>query len=264
MKDSKRKDFNTKNPLLAVEESENELAIDHDRKEKTLKILHGAVEEKEIIVPKQRAQILYQQIAYMDKRFVLLHLAGNLFILLLLLGAKKITAADEENIYTVSMISSILMGILSITAPAKLFSSKLAELSESCFFNVRQIVGMDMVISGGINLITFLILIPFGSFQWQVSFLRFGMYLLVPCVFTETCCLGLLMTEAGRTKPVVTLFAGVLFIIAAASVSCFPGLYEAWALSYWIFAFIIGTALLCVHIHNLWKAIEKGDILCTR
>jgi len=244
------------------EKNKTEIYIDPDKKAKSLQLLQRTANEKKLPEKNSRTQIIFRQISYMDKRFFTLHLTGNFLILLLLIRAEK-TISNPENIYVISMILSILMGMFSMAAPAKMFSSKLTELSESCYFNVRQIFALDMVISGGLNLITFLIIIPFVSIKWQVSLLRFGMYLLVPYVFTQSCCLSLLLTETGRAKPVLILFAGAFLMVTALTAASIPGIYETWALHYWCYVFIAGIVILFLRIRNFFTAIEKGEILCT-
>lgn len=242
------------------QESEGEMIIESETRRKAMETLREVIAKKKLFL-NNKALLMLRRISYMDKKLPVIHFVGNLFVLLLLSASKGIWK-NETSVYLAAMISAIILGVLSTVVFGSIFSGRLAELPESCYFNVRQIVAGDMVLSGGFNLAFFLVLIPAVSSVWQTGLFRFGIYLLVPYVFSQTCCLLLLLTETGRAKPVFLLFAGAFLILLSMIAASFPEIYAASAFVYWLYAFIIGVFFLTLSICHLFHAIDKGEMIC--
>ena len=121
----------------------------------------------------------------------------------------------------------------------------------------------DMVFSGLINLAALSAIIVFAGFQWKIRLIQIGLYILVPFIFTQCVCLGVLLTEIGRRNvwlvAAVGGFLSVFYVILAST----PRLYTESALFLWAIALLINTAVFAIQIHTLFREIGKGEILCT-
>lgn len=238
------------------------LIIDQKRKQDTLCTLHIAIEHKEVCLVYSRRRIWQNQLRYADRNMAAFHLLGY-FVMLSLMMLMNVKNVDRGFMITSTMILAGVLGSLSILTVSRVCFSKLAELSESCFFNVRQMTAFDMVFSGLINMIVLSVMIIFAGCRWQIRLIQIGLYILVPYVFTQCVCLSVLLTEAGRRN--VWLIAGVggflsVFYVILAST---PRLYTESALFIWIIALLLGAGLLAIQIHALFREISKGEILCT-
>lgn len=170
---------------------------------------------------------------------------------------------SREDILAYTIIFSGVMGALAPCGIHKSLASKMAELGETCFFNTKQMVALQMVYSGIINLVLLIVGICFVGIKWQVGLLQIGLYILVPFFFSCCCCLGALLTAIGRrsqyTFVVVSMFAGVFFMVLASK----PQIYKTSALSFWGVALVVGIFMFVMQIKILFHHIEKGEKLCS-
>lgn len=238
------------------------IKIDENKKAETMLVLHKEISKKRIGILSDRKQILVSQIRYMDKSVIVIHA-----LLCVILAAAALImdyyAVSKEEIILFSMLLSGMLGIISIAQTSRIFSSGIAELSESCYFNVKQIVAFHMVLSGIINLTFLLFGICFVGIRWKMNMLQIGLYLLVPFVITQCCCLRVLLTEAGRKNPYLLILTGIFAVVFYLMIASIPELYRAAALTTWGVVFIAGLLLLGIQIRTLFRGIEKGDMICT-
>ena len=237
------------------------IKINEKRKEETMILLQKKIEEKQISMIGSRKRILINQFRYMDKSMISVHLLFCI-VFLLIAALMKHYGAEEEDIIWYSLFLSGVLGIVSVVEIGRIFGTGIAELSESCYFNVRQIVALHMLLSGIINLTVLLIGIVFVGMQWQISLLRLGLYFLVPFVTAQTCCLKVLRTEAGRKNPYLLIMTGIFLVMVYLIMGFIPELYMAAAYTVWTAALIAGLVLLGIQINALFRGIEKGEILC--
>ncbi|MCM1252461.1 MAG: hypothetical protein NC321_06550 [Clostridium sp.] len=239
-----------------------DIRIDEEKKAKTMLVLQGCISQKQIGVLQNRRQILWGQIRYMDKSVFAVH---TLFCIAIAAAGvfMNYKEAPKEDVIAFSMILAGILGVISIVQTGRIFSSGIAELSESCYFNVKQIVAFHMVLSGIINLTFLLFGIFFVGTQWKVNLIQIGLYILVPFVITQCCCLRALLTEAGRKNPYVLIMVGVFAVIFYLVIALIPELYRATALTVWCAAFVVGVLLLGIQIKTLFRGIERGDMICT-
>lgn len=241
--------------------NDQKTVINQKRKEETLLLLQEKIAAKQVSIMSSKRKILLNQIRYMDKSMMSLHLL--LCILLLLIASViKYYRIEEENVILFSMVISCILGVISIAEVSRIFFSGIMELSESCYFNVRQIVAFQMAMSGIINLTVLFPAILFVGTRWEISILQAGLYTLVPFVMTECCCLGSLLLEVGRRNSYLLIMIGVFLIVFYMILAQVPELYQITALSIWGIAFVAGILLLGVQIKILFQGIKKGEIIC--
>lgn len=239
------------------------ISIDEEKKQETLLFLRQNIAEKRMVMVNNRKQILKNQIRYMDKTIIGIH-AFLCILLLMTVAVMSNYNMPEERIIPVSMILSGILGVVSIMEISRIFYSGIAELSESCYFNVKQLVAFHMAMSGAVNLAVLSIGILFVGYQWQIDLLQIGLYVLVPFVMSECCCLRALLSRAGRKNSCLALMTAIFMIAAFYLVwLSMPQLYRAAALGIWGIAFVIGILLLSIQMKILIRGIEKGEIICT-
>ena len=239
-----------------------DIRIDEKRKAETMNILQKEISEKPVGILNSRKLIIRGQIHYMDKSVIVIHA-----LLCMVLSAAGVImscqGASKDDMLLFSMMLAGVMGIVSIAQTGRIFSSGIAELSESCYFNIKQIVALHMVLSGIINLTFLLLSVFFVGIQWKMNLLQVGLYLLVPFVMTQCCCLRVLLTEAGRKNTYLLVMTGIFSIIFYLIIASIPELYRITALAVWCIVFIIGLLLLAIQVKTLFKGIERGDMICT-
>lgn len=238
------------------------LSIDAGRRQETLTLIRAQMKHKEIRLVCSKRQIWLHQLRYADRNMLFAHLLGCalIFILMMLMNARGI---GHQLMFETSMILAGILGSFSILEVSRSCFSRFSEISESCFFNISQMTAYDMVFSGLINLAALSAIIVFAGFQWKIRLIQIGLYILVPFIFTQCVCLGVLLTEIGRRNvwlvAAVGGFLSVVYVILAST----PRLYTESALFLWAIALLINTAVFAIQIHTLFREIGKGEILCT-
>lgn len=246
------------------------IAIDEKRKEETISLLQEEIAGKQAGILRSKKRILFQQFRYMDKSMIGIHAVFCILpviIIAVLHGyegyEKFIMEIRKDDIIVVSTIFSGILGVISMIEINRVFFSGIAELSESCYFNVRQIVAFQMFLSGIINLSVLFVGILFVGIRWKMELFRIGLYILVPFVIAECCCLAVVISEAGRKNSYLLVMVGAFVVVFYSILASSPELYRVTALAVWGAALVIGLLLLGIQTKLLFRGIEKGEILCT-
>ena len=243
------------------ENTDERIIIDNEKKTKILETLSGEVNKKKITYANNWSQIVRSQLYYMDKSSWLIELIVNLALVLVVFILKNYDVSAMD-ITVFSMVTSSVLGMISILILSNIFTSGMAELFDTCYFNVKQLAGIEMTILGSLNLITFMFISIYVSDQWKIRILQIGVYIGVPFLFTVSICMAVLLTEIGRRRKTYFLVIGMLSVIIILALSSVPRLYFASAFIIWCIAFAIGCIFLCIQIRQLFIAINKGEILC--
>lgn len=246
-------------------EADRFVKIDKERRERTLERLYSVYEEmngERTSVTAGYAEIVFSQLRYMDKGIWIADAAVNiLFILILLL--LRYYGAEEQDIMVAAMLLASASGGVSIWILSGLFSNGAGELAGTCYFNTKQLAGLEMTLLGGINLIMIAFAVLYVGIQWKLNLFRIGVYMGVPFLFTVSVCLGCMMAENCRRRSALTAGAAVFssaLVLAAAAV---PQIYLPSAAAVWCMVLAAGAAVLSVQIRRLFNEIGRGEILCT-
>lgn len=242
-------------------ESESLLCIDADRKKKTLYLLSKEINKKKILLYDKRI-IIKNQFIYMDKTSLIGSVVSSFFIIMLIFLFNKLGWENHEVIASNCVFSSLL-SVISLVGVSNVFTTSLPELEESCYFNVKQVVAFQMICQGIISLTVLLIVTIWVGFEWKIMFFQIGLYVFVPFVLTQCCCLLSFLTKAGRQSSYMIFVIGVFTCLIFGIAAMIPQIYSASAISIWMIAFIIGIVMLSVQIRILFNEIRKGEILCT-
>lgn len=242
------------------QESEHDICIDAERKKKTLHFLSVEISRKKALLYDKKI-IIKNQLIYMDKTSLFGSIAGS-FIVMALIYLFSELGWDNHEVIALNSIFSAFLSVLSLAGISNIFSSNIAEVGESCYFNVKQMVAFQMLYHGIVSLTVLLIVTIWVSSQWEVAFLQVGLYVVVPYVFTQCCCLFSFLTKTGRQSPYVIFIVGIFVCIVFATVAMSPQIYSASAIVIWVTAFIVGVTMLSIQIRFLFCEIGKGEILC--
>ncbi|MDE7200542.1 MAG: hypothetical protein K2O91_01235 [Lachnospiraceae bacterium] len=235
------------------DKNDRSVIIDDFRKQETLMHVRTNLEKKSALMIGSNWQILKYQIYYMDKTILIIHLTVCLVILFL--GNCQVWGQ-------ISMIVSGALGALSLLEVENMFFSKMTELGESCYFNVRQLTAFQMAYSGLISLVTLLLTTVSASLKYQLDIMKIGLYILVPFVFTECICMTIMIMGIGRRNLLPIVAVGIFSALFWGVLTAIPGLYEASALVFWGIALIAGTGILIIQVMRFFRALDKGEIVC--
>ena len=151
----------------------------------------------------------------------------------------------------------------SIWILSELFTGGITELADTCYFNVRQLAALEMLVLGTVNLMVLAGAACYAGIRWKMWVIRAGLYMGVPFLFTVSICLGCLMMESGRRKRYPLVAAGIASAVLTWILTILPGLYLLSAAAVWCAGFTVGLIFLFLQVGRLFFAIEKGELLCT-
>lgn len=235
------------------DKNDKSVIIDASRKQETSEHVKRNLIKQSALSMGSNWQILKCQIYYMDKTILVIHLAICLGIMIW---------GSCQQWGQISMIVSGALGALSLLEVGNLFFSRMAELGESCYFNVRQLTAFQMVYSGVISLVTLLSTTFFAGLKYQLDLMKIGLYILVPFVFTECVCLTVMLMGVGRRNLLPLVAAGIFSALFWGVLASIPNLYETSALIFWVLTLLVGLGILSIQVRRFFNALDKGEIIC--
>ena len=255
----KRKDDDLR---ALFERMDRQIPIDQERKARTLTRLSEIMEQKHAPHTASWFSILKSQLRYMEKKVWLLGLLANLGFAGLM-PVLHFLGADAGDMTACSMLASSILGACSIWILSELFTGGITELADTCYFNVRQLAALEMLVLGTVNLMVLAGAACYAGILWKMWVIRAGFYMGVPFLFTVSICLGCLMTERGRRKRYPLAAAGIASVVLTWILTLLPGLYLLSAAAVWCAGLAAGLTVLLLQVGRLFWAIEKGELLCT-
>ena len=255
----KRKDDDLR---ALFERMDRQIPIDQERKAQMLTRLSEIMDQKHALHTASWFSILKSQLHYMEKKVWLLGLLANLGFAGLM-PVLHFLGADAGDMTACSMLASSILGACSIWILSELFTGGITELADTCYFNVRQLAALEMLVLGTVNLMVLAGAACYAGILWKMWVIRAGFYMGVPFLFTVSICLGCLMTERGRRKRYPLAAAGIASVVLTWILTLLPGLYLLSAAAVWCAGFAGGLTVLLLQVGRLFWAIEKGELLCT-
>ena len=240
---------------------DRQITINPKQKEETLAKLAEMMDQKRAPRTVSWFSILKSQLCYMEKKVWLLGLLANLGFAGLM-PALHFLGADAGDMTACSMLASSILGAFSIWILSELFSGGITKLADTCYFNVRQLAALEMLVLGTVNLTVLAGAACYAGICWRMWIIQAGLYMGVPFLFTVSICLGCLMMERGRRKRYPLAAAGIASVVLTWFLTLLPGLYLLSA-AVWCVGLAAGLTVLILQVGRLFWAIEKGELLCT-
>lgn len=243
------------------EESDQRISINERKRNEAMVFLGQKVEEKEKTMQVDKLSMVMSQLQYMDRTMLWIQIAVECIVIFLFLRFGYYETSQED-VLAYSIICSGVLGVLLPAAMHRSFANNVAELSETCYFNAKQIMVFQMAYSGILCMALLAGGILFVGIRWKMSFVRIGLYVVVPFVFSSCCCLGAMLTEVGRRTSYMFVVVGLFLVVFYTFFVSIPYIYQASALVFWGIALIVGACLFGMQLHRLFRDIDKGEILC--
>lgn len=235
---------------------------DDGKKNDSIKVLEDAVQSKTTSVAVSWWIMAGDQIRYVDKGVLLMQTA--FFVMMIVVFSMLERLKAERSVYlTIGTVFAAFTGIFAAAGLKRQYTERFAELGESCYFNVRQMTAVRMMIFGTADLVFLLVLSGFMSRNTGTSLLDIGIYLCVPFMISEICYTGLMLTESGRKSIFPAAGMGIVLTAAFVFASMYPDIYEKSALFIWYWIFAGAGIILAAEIRLLFCKMERGEMLCT-
>ncbi len=240
--------------------SEWRFPLDPDKKKQSLAAIGAEAGRKRIRRYPSLCEHIWNQMRFQSAAHWLLQgilLFGAMFLALFL---------RQESIGDLSRLSSCSVfftfaGNLCFSQTVRLFSRHMAELEQTLYLNLKQMVCIRMLEAGLCDLV---ILALFLGITGGVNPLGIGvslLYMLVPFLWSDILYLHMLTSLRGMLSSLRSLLLGLLCGAAALFPILWDSVYQPEYLIVWQLLAIAGILLLAAEIAGLLGKIEQGDYL---
>lgn len=247
--------------IINVFRASNAPIPDPERKKQTMDVLRQAIEDKRLSYHPSLLNLLGIQLQYISPAYWALQ-GAFLFAVILFLFRTSSIQGDLADYLWWSSAAAAWMGMTACADLGRHLSRGMAELEQTCYFNLPQMWTAKMLLTGGADIL--ILGLCCGGIArntntpvWQVS-----VYLLVPFVLSNLCCLLLLSIVRGERGHAGQLVLAIVTAAAAAAPSFTDQSYTWNFLWTWVLTLIVGIALLVMQLRKCYKKISGGEILC--
>ena len=243
------------------EEAQQQMFIEEERKKSGIANVVHSADLKQKKTWAGRWNVFWNQGRYMDKTILWIQLLAEAMVAFLFCVFCTLEVPRQDMIAYIIVCSGML-GVLLPAALHRSFASNMAELSETCYFNTKQMVVLQMIYFGISSLVFITIGIFLVGVKWQIPLVQISLYGLVPFVLSGCCCLGALMTKNGRRNSYTfvgtAIFLGMFYMTLVSN----SWICDSTVLFLWGILLLVGIFLFAIQLALLFRYIDKGEILC--
>lgn len=235
--------------------------LDQEAKGKSLAAIQKAIAEKQLRCrPTFRAK-LWSQIRFQSWKC---RASQGAVLLLAMLLPYYLNQNDVPYFDSITACSVFLVfaGNVCLSSLGRLFSWHMAELEQTLYLNLKQMVCIGMLEAGIVDLaaLSFLAVSTVG--RGQAGICACLLYMLVPFLWSDILYLHILTTMRSHQNEYLQLAAGVVCGLLALFPLLWEEPYQADLLPFWGGAAVTGLLLLAAQIYRILGKIERGDGLC--
>ncbi len=235
--------------------------MDESKKENSLAAIRRAAEEKQIRRYPSFAANLWNQFRFQSwkRRGVQGAVLLSAMLLSVWLNQKQLVGTDS---ITVCSVFLVFAGNICLNGVARLFSWHMAELEQTLYLNLKQMVCIRMLEAGILDLVILGILTGLTGRLNSVGTGVCLLYMLVPFLWSDVLYLHMLTAFRNGLAGYRQISAGILCGLLALFPVMLEDAYEAAALPWWRAFGLAGALLLGAEIYGILGKIEGGDSLC--
>lgn len=237
------------------------LSPDPERKSRSMDVLRQAVSEKRLLYKPSLLNLLGIQLQYISPGFWALQGGLLLVVVLLLWRTSSIHGGLVDYLWWGS-VTAAWMGMLVCGDLGRHLSRGMAELEQSCYFNLPQMWTIKMVLTGGADILILGFCCGGIAYNTDTPVWQVSVYLLVPFVLSNLCCLLLLTLLRGKRGHGTLLALAIVIAMAASGPSLAVWSYTWNFLWTWVMTLAVGSVLLARQLRQCYKKISRGEILC--
>lgn len=184
--------------------------------------------------------------------------AVSVALFAVLASACDFLTKNEISVWLVSALIPFI-AVTAFAESAKSITYEMDELEKSARFSLKSILLARMEIIGFFHLILFFVLSIIVRGYTEINFIRNGIYLLVPYLFTNFICM-LLVRGNPRGAELIQIYtktAVLISVFIAAAERYMHFLYQEQYFMWWVAAFVL---LLAVIVREFQKVIYRSGV----
>lgn len=236
--------------------------IDKSKKNNSLMEINQAVQGKKVRYYPSFAACIAQQLKYQTWTYWAM-LGGVMLMVLFLIGwLTRFDIEDQTSAITLCAVMVVLTGNVCLSSVGRLFSWHMAELEQTLYLNLKQMVCIHMLFAGIIDFIALGLIVVFCGNGQIIGTGAFLLYMLVPFLWSDILYLHMLTVLRGEMRGYRQLGVGLMCGILAVLPLFFEELYRPDKLLIWGLLSVAGIGILVLEIRRLLGKIEGGEDLC--
>lgn len=238
------------------------LVPEETKKETALGEIRQAVRKKTVRCTPSPMELFLIELQYISPGFWLLQ--GTLTAALVFLMEKTALSGGglRDYLQWISVLAAWL-GVAGCVSLGRHFSRGMAELEQSCFFNLSQLWTIKMALSGTGDILILLLASGRIAAEASVPFIRVCLYVLVPFVLANICCLLFFTAiRGGRSRYgqlAMAFIAGIIAVVPASQPEEAYGGAFLWA---WVLVLLCGVGVYLWLLRCMYMKIRRGEIVC--
>lgn len=237
------------------------LVPEDSRRERALRAIKAGVAGKKIRHMLSAGEIILIEMQYFSPSF---WLSEGLLVAALLAVLKLVPPSGEflMDYLLGASVAAAWMGVAVCSDLARHISRRMAELEQSCYFNLPQIWTLRMILAGLADMAFLTVCSGMAAEKTSALFLQICVYVLVPFVLSNVCCLLFFTAFRGGSGRFGMFAVAFLTGTAAFCPVMMPDLYLAEFLWIWVAALLMGSGILAGQMCFLCRKMKRGEMLC--
>ena len=235
--------------------------LDESKKKEGLSAIYDAAEKKQIRQYPSFWENLWNQFRFQSWKC---HAAqGSMLMLAMLLTVflNRKNMAEMESLVVCSLFL-VFAGNICLSGVAQLFSWHMAELEQTLYLNLKQMVCIRMLEAGLADLVILSLLTIFTGRLRSIGTGAYLLYMLGPFLWSDLLCLHMLTAFRKVLSGYLQLSAGIVCGLLTVFPAFLGNAYKAVYLPLWGVFAAAGALLLAAEIYRILGKIEGGDSLC--
>lgn len=238
------------------------LAPDGMRRGQDLQRIQQAVRNKTVHrIPSRRGLFLIE-LQYLSPAFWILQGILTAALLVVLERTARNEGVLTDYLQWISVLAA-WMGVAGCGSLGRHLSRGMAELEQSCYFNLPQIWTIKMALTGTIDILVLTLCSGRIAEKVSVPFAQVCVYVLVPFVLSNgSCLLFFTALRGGRGRYGQMVMAFVTAVFAAVPNTIPLDAYRQAVLWVWVLALVCGIGICLWQLRRMYGGIRRGEVIC--
>lgn len=170
--------------------------------------------------------------------------------------------ADTKSVCVTLSMLFVAGGNAALSGMGRIFSYHMAELEQTLYMDLKQMVCVQLALAGMIDLVMCSVLVACAGRSLQVSAGSFLLYLLVPFLWSDIIYLHMLIVFRGGIRGYRQTVYGLAAVLAAMAPAFIRDAYKSAFLPAWGLMLTAGIILLAWQLRRLFWKMNGGELIC--
>lgn len=226
-----------------------------------LAVISQEILKKQIRTYPSLLESIWNQLRFQSWRHWLLNGGILLFAMLFAVSLREKNLDDIKSVTSCSVFF-VFAGNIGLSSIMRLFSWHMAELEQTLYLNLKQMVCIRMLETGVFDLIILLFFAGITGGGSEMGAAMYFLYMLVPFLWSDIMYLYMLVFLRNIIFTLRTFTLGVSCGVLALFPLLWKDVYEPEYKAIWLILLAAGILVLAAEVYHILVKIEGGDSVC--